>query len=197
MNVRNIMEKCKNHNIPICLCFIDYAKAFDQGAPFDCVSHAQLWKIMIQMGFPMHIINLIKKLYENQETTVRTNCGDTDWFRIGRGIRQGCIMSSNLYNIYAEDIMREVLQNYERGVKIGGVRYSNLRFADDTTLMCSSKSELLELLKQVKEISKKTGLLLNTEKTKIMVVDSNRAKRLIILCTWDQLLTRPVKAARK
>ena len=84
-------------------------------------------------------------------------------------------MSPNLYNIYAEDIMREVLQNYEGGVKIGGVRYSDLRFADDTTLMCSSKSELLELLKQIKEISKKRSLLLNTKKTKIMVVDSNRA----------------------
>ena len=83
-------------------------------------------------------------------------------------------MSPNLYNIYAEDIMREVLQNYEGGVKIGGVRYSNLRFADDTTLMCSSKSELLELLKQIKEISKKRGLLLNTKTTKIMIVDSNR-----------------------
>ena len=72
-------------------------------------------------------------------------------------------------------IVREVLQNYEGAVKIGGVRYSNLSFADDTTLMCSSKPELLELLKQVKEISKKRGLLLNTKKTKIMVVDSNRA----------------------
>ena len=79
VNIRNIMEKCKNHNIPIYLCFIDYAKTFD------CVSHAQLWKIMTQMGFPMHIIDLIEKLYENQETTVRTNCGDTDWFKIGRG----------------------------------------------------------------------------------------------------------------
>ena len=130
---------------------------------------------MTQMGFPMHMIDPIKKLYENQETTVRTNCGDTDWFEIGRGVRQGCITSPNLYNIYAEDIMREVLQNYEGGVKIGGVRYSNLRFADDKTLMCSSKSELLELLKQIKEISKKRGLLLSTKKTKTMVVDSNRA----------------------
>ena len=83
-------------------------------------------------------------------------------------------MSPNLYNIYAEDIMREVLQNYDGGVQIGGVRYSTLHFADDTILMCNSKSELLELLKQLKEISTRSGLLLNIKKTKIMVVDCNR-----------------------
>ena len=120
VNIRNIMEKCKNHSIPIYLGFIDYAKVFD------CVSHSQLWNIMTKMGFPMHIIDLIKKLYGNQETTVRTNCGDTEWFKIGRGVRQGCIMSPNLYNIYAEDIMREALQNYDGSMKIGDVRYSNL-----------------------------------------------------------------------
>ena len=152
------------------ICFIDYAKAFD------CVSNAQLWKILTKIGFPVHIIDLIRKLYENQETTVRTNCGDTDCSKTERGVRHGCIMSPNLYNVYAEDIMREVSQNYEGGVKIDGVRYSNLRFAGDTTLMCSSKSELLELLKHLNEISKRRGLPLNTEKTKIMVVSSNRVE---------------------
>ena len=129
---------------------------------------------MTYMGFPMHIIDLIKKLYENQETTVRTTCGDTGWFKIGRGAPKGCIMSPTLYNIYAENIMREVLQNYDGGVKTGDLRYSNLCFADDRTFICNSKSELLELLKLLTEISSRKGLLLKSKKTKIMYVDSNR-----------------------
>ena len=87
------MEKCRNHNIPIYLCFIDYAKAFD------CVSHAQIWKIMTKMGFLMHIIDLIKKLYENQETTIRTNCGDTDWFKTGRGL-DGVVLCRHTCTIF-------------------------------------------------------------------------------------------------
>ena len=79
MNIRNTMEKCKSHNIPIYLCLIDYVMAFD------CVSHAQLWNVATKLGFPIHIIDLIKKLYENQETTVRTTCGDTEWVKIERG----------------------------------------------------------------------------------------------------------------
>ena len=84
-------------------------------------------------------------------------------------------MSQNLCNIYAEDTMREVLQNYKREMKIGGAKYSNLLFADDTAFLCSSKSELLELVNQIREISKKRSLLLNTKNTEIMVVESNRA----------------------
>ena len=94
VNIRNIIEKCREHRHPLYLCFIDYSKAFD------CVSHSQLWNTMAKMGFPSHIIELIKNLYHDQEATVRTSNGNTEWFGIGRGVRQGCILSPNLLNIY-------------------------------------------------------------------------------------------------
>jgi len=168
VNVRQIMEKCKGHNIPLYMCFIDYSKAFD------CVSHGQLWNIMKTMGFPLHIISLISKLYENQESAVRTYNGNTEWFKIGRGVRQGCILSPCLYNLYAEDIMRVALEEKDWGVKIGGVKRSNLRYADDTTLLASSKEELMNMISDVKEASKPRGLLLNVKKTQVMVVDNSR-----------------------
>jgi hypothetical protein len=168
VNIRNIIEKCREHNVPLYMCFIDYAKAFD------CVCHEQLWQDMQDMGFPEHLVNLIRKLYENQESAVRTDDGNTDWFEIGRGVRQGCVMSPSLYNIYSEVIMREVLEDHDGGITIGGSKNTNLRFADDTTLLCSTKSELLQLLQRTKEVSEHKGLILNTKKTKIMVVDRNR-----------------------
>ena len=120
VNVRQVMEKCRGHNIPLYMCFIDYSKAFD------CVSHGQLWNIMRTMGFPEHLISLICKLYGNQESSVRTGAGITEWFKFGRGVRQGCILSPSLYNLYAEDIMRTALEKKVWGVKVGGVRRSNL-----------------------------------------------------------------------
>jgi len=168
VNIRNIIEKCRGHSIPLYLCFIDYSKAFD------CVSHQDLWITMKEMGFPHHVIDLISKLYQDQESVVRTSRGDTDWFKIGRGVRQGCILSPQLFNIYAERIMREALAEFQGGVSFGGQRITNLRYADDTTLVCGSKKELLELLGAVKRMSEKRGLLLNTKKTKIMVVDEAR-----------------------
>ena len=167
VNIRNIIEKCRGHSVPLYLCFIDYSKAFD------CVSHQMLWSTMRKMGFPSHIVNLIGKLYADQESAVRTSRGDTEWFSIGRGVRQGCILSPQLFNIYAEDIMREALEHYKGGVNIGGHHITNLRYADDTTLVCNSKDELLELLGRVKRASEKRGLLLNTKKTKIMVIDDS------------------------
>ena len=153
------------------MCFIDYAKAFD------CVSHRKLWDTMEQMGFPVHIIQLVANLYKEHESVVRTTNGDTDWFKIERGVRQGCVISPGLYNIYSEHIMRCVLEEHHDGTTIGGRRETNLRFADDTTLLCTSKEELLGLLKKVKEASMSKNLLLNTQKTKIMVVDKDRERK--------------------
>jgi len=116
VNIRNIIEKCRGHSIPLYLCFIDYSKAFD------CISHQELWNIMKDMGFPTHVVKLINKLYDHQESAVRTSRGDTDWFEIGRGVRQGCILSPQLFNLYAEAIMREALGDFHGGVKFGGHR---------------------------------------------------------------------------
>lgn len=168
VNIRTIMEKCRGHNMSLYLCFIDYTKAFD------CVRHTDLWDIMIKMGFPLHIISLVKNLYKDQEATVKTSDGYSRWFKIGRGVRQGCILSPKLYNIYAESIMRESVGEFEGGVDIGGKRTNNLRFADDTTLMCTNKQDLMTMLKEVKDKSVEKGLFLNTQKTKIMVIDPER-----------------------
>jgi hypothetical protein len=168
VNLRNVIEKCKDHKQPLYMCFIDYSKAFD------CVSHNEMWEVLHRMGFPKHIIDLMSQLYSHQESAVRTNGGNTEWFSIGRGLRQGCILSPSLFNIYSEEIMREALEGFEGGVRFGGMMINNLRYADDTTLICASREELMMLLQRVKQASAKKGLLLNTKKTKIMVKDGAR-----------------------
>ena len=120
------------------------------------------------MGIPDHLICLLRNQYAGQKATVRTGHGTTDWFQIGKGIHQGCILSPCLFNFYAEYIMRNTgLEEAQAGIKISG-RNINLRYADDTTLMAESKEELKSLLMKVKEESEKVGLKLNIQKTKIM-----------------------------
>ena len=141
--------------------FIDYTKAFD------CVDHNKLWKILQEMGIPDHLICLLRNLYAGQEATVRTGYGTTDWFQIGKGVRQGCILSPCLFNFYAEYIMRNAaLEEAQAGIKIAGRNINNLRYVVDTTLMEESEEELKSLLK-VKEESEKVGLKFNIQKTKI------------------------------
>ena len=109
--------------------FIDYPKAFD------CVDHNKLWKILKEMGIPDHLICFLRNLYTGQEATVRTGHGTTDWFQIGKGVRQGCILSPCLFNLYAEYIMRNTgLEEAQAGIKTAGRNINNLRYADDTTL---------------------------------------------------------------
>ena len=121
------------------------------------------------MGIPDHLTCLLRNLYAGQEATVRTGHGITDWFQIGKGVRQGCILSPCLFNLYAEYIMRNTgLEEAQAGIKIAGRNINNLRYADDTTLMAESE-ELKSLLMKVKQGSEKVGLKLNIQKTKIMV----------------------------
>ena len=142
-------------------CFIDYAKAFD------CVDHNKLWKILKEMGIPDHLTCLLRNLDAGQEATVRTGHATTDWFQIGKGVHQGCILSSCLFNLYAEYIMRNAgLEEAQAGIKIARRNINNLRYADDTTLMAESEEELKSLLR--KEESEKVGLKLNIQKTRIM-----------------------------
>ena len=119
-------------------------------------------------GIPDHLICLLRNLSEGQEATVRTGHGTTDWFQIGKGVRQGCILSPCLFNFYAESIMRNAgLEEAQAGMKIAGRNINNLRYADDNTLMAESE-ELKSLLLKVKEESEKVGLKFNIQKTKIM-----------------------------
>ena len=121
------------------------------------------------MGIPDHLTCPLRNFYAGQEATVRTGHGTTDWFQIGKGVRQGCILSPCLFNLYAEYIMRNVgLEEAQAGIKIAGRNINNLRYADDTTLMAESEEELKSLLMKVKEESEKVGLELNSEKVKIM-----------------------------
>ena len=120
------------------------------------------------MGIPYHLACLLRNLYAGQEATFRTGHGTTDWFHIGKGVHQDCVLSPCLFNFYAEYIMRNAgLEEAQAGIKIAGRNINNLRYADDTTLMAESEEELKSLLK-VKEESKQIGLKLNIQKTKIM-----------------------------
>ena len=121
------------------------------------------------MGIPDHLTCLLRNLYAGQEATVRTGHGTTDWFRIGKGVRQGHILSPCLFNFYAEYIMRNTgLEETQAGIQIAGRNISHLRYADDTSLMAESEEELKSLLMKVKVKSEKVGLKLNIQKTKIM-----------------------------
>ena len=134
------------------------------------MDHNQLWKIPKEMGIPDHLTCLLRNLYAGQEATVGTGHGTTDWFQIGKGVRQDCI-SPCLFNLYAEYIRRNVgLEETQAGIKIAGRNNNNLRHADDTTLMAGSEEELKSLLMKVKEESEKAGLKLNIQKTKIMAL---------------------------
>ena len=126
-------------------------------------------KILKEMGIPEHLTCLLKKMYAGQEATVRTGHGTTDWFQIGKGVCQGCILSPYLFNLYAEYIMRNAgLEEAQAGIKIAGRNINNLRYADDSTLVAESEEELKSLLMKVKEESEKVGLKFNIKKTKSM-----------------------------
>ena len=162
-NICWIIKRAREFQKNIYFCFIDYAKAFD------CVDHKKLWKILKEMGIPDHLTCLLRNLYAGQEATVRTGHGTSDWFQIGKGGCQGCILSPGLFNLYAEYIMRNTgLDEAQAGIKIARRNINNLRYADDTTLMAESE-ELKSLLMKVKAESEKVGLKLNIQKTKIMV----------------------------
>ena len=131
--------------------------------------HNKLWKILQEMGIPDHLTCLLRNLYAGQEATVRTVHGTTDWFQIGKGVHQGCILSSCLFNVYAEYIMRNAgLEEAQAGIKIAGRNINNLRYADDTTHLAESEEKPKKLLMKLKEESEKVGLKLNIQKTKIM-----------------------------
>ena len=125
----------KQENFRKNFCFIDSAKAFD------CVDHNKLWKILQEMEIPDHLTCLLKNLYAGQEATVKTGDGTTDWFQIGKGVCQGCILSSCLFNLYTEHIMRNAgLDKAQIGIKIAERNINDPRYADDTTPMAESKN---------------------------------------------------------
>ena len=143
-NICWIMEKARELQKNIYFCFIDYAKAFN------CVDHNKLWKILIEKGIPDHLTCLLSNLYVGKEATVRTGHGTTDWYQIGKGVCQGCILSLCLFNLYAEYIMRNAgMDEAQARIKIVGRNINNLRYADDTTLMAESEEQRKRLSKSL------------------------------------------------
>ena len=162
-NICWIIEKAREFQKNIYFCFIDYAKAFD------CLDHYKLWKILQDMGTPDHLTCLLRNLYAGQEATVRTGHETADWFQVGKGVLQGCILSPSSFNLYAEYIIRNAwLDEAQAGIKIDGRNSNSLRYVDDITLMAESEEELKNLLMKVKKESEKVGLKLNIQKTKIL-----------------------------
>ena len=165
------------------------------------------WKILKEMGIPDHLTCLLINLHAGQEATVRTGHGTTDWFQIGKGDCQGCILSSCLFNFYAEYIMRNTgLEETQAGIKIAGRNINNLRYANDITLMAENEEELKILLMKVKEESKKVGLKLNIQKTKNMAsgpitsweIDGETVERVPdLLFLWAPKSLQMVTAAMK
>ena len=144
-NICWIIEKARKLQKNNYSCFIDYAKVFDS------VDHNKLWKILQEMGIPDCLTCLLMNLYVDQEATVRTERGTTDWFKIGKGVCQGCILSPCYFHFYAEYIMQNArLDDSQAGIKMVGRNINNLRYADDTTLMAEREEELKSLLMKVK-----------------------------------------------
>ena len=157
------------------------------------------------MGIPDHLTCLLRNLYAGQEATVRTGHG-IDWFQIGKGVHQGCILPPCLFNLYAEYIMRSaVLDEAQAEIKIAGRNINNIRYADDTTLMVESKEELNSLLMKVKEESEKVGLKLNIQKTKItacspitsLQIDGETEETVTDFISWAPKSLQMVIAAMK
>ena len=161
------MDHRKSKKIPeenIYFCFTDYGK------DFDCVDHYKLWKIVTEMGIPDHLPCVLRNLYAGQEATVRTGHGTMDWFKVGKGVHQGCILSPCLFNLQADFIKRNAgLEEAQAGIKIARRNMNNLRYADDIILMAETQEELKSFLMKVKEESEKAGLKLNIQKTNIMI----------------------------
>ena len=128
------------------------------------MDHNKLWKFLKEIGISDHLICLLRNLYAGQEATVRAGHGKTDWFQIGKGVCQGCILSPCLFSFYAEHIMRNAgLEEAQAGIKIAVRNINNLRYIDDTTVMAESEEEQKSLLMKVKEENEKVGLKLNIQ----------------------------------
>ena len=163
VNIRWIIEKVREFQKNIYLCFIDYTKAFGG------VDHNKLQGILKEMGIPDYLTCLLRNLYVGQEATVRTGHETMNWFHIGRGVRQGRMLSPCLFNLKAEYIMQNArLDEAQAGIMIARRNINNLRYSDDITLMAERQEERKSLLMIVKEDSEKAGLKLNIQKTKIM-----------------------------
>ena len=181
--MRNLMERMIEKQKDVYMCFIDYEKAFDR------VRHGELMKILGEVGLDAREKRVISNLYWEQEAAVKVGEELTEYQSIPRGVRQGCVMSPDLFNLYSEMVMRQ-LQDKE-GIKIGGYNINNVRYADDTVLVADGAEKLQELLNEVVRASQERGLTVNKDKTKVMVAskrsDTPRVDILVNGVTLEQV----------
>ena len=161
-NLRTIMERYLGNNKVLYICFIDYEKAFDR------VNHEKLIQCLQRIDIDGKDLQLIKNLYWNQRAFIQTENGLSPEIHIRRGVRQGCVLSPCLFNLYTENIFREVVT--DKGIKIGGRTINNLRYADDTVLLAETKEDLQHILNEVNNVGKRYGMKMNATKTKSMVI---------------------------
>jgi len=167
------------------MCFVDFKKALDS------ISHNKLWVTMMDMGYPLHLIDLLVKLYRKQLAKVKVAGTLSEWFRVKKGVRQGCVLSPYLFNIRANMVMRETLDGFQGGLQIGGRMITNLRYADDIVLLATSEAERQELVDRLDRVSRKYSLLINVDKTKVMASDGTACRILIQNELMEQVDTFP------
>lgn len=167
-NLRIIVEKSKEYSQPLYMCFVDFQKAFDM------VKHGDMWMTMLEMGFPPHLIQILRNLYKQQSAIVKVAGIKTRCFRVKKGVRQGCILSPCLFNILAEAVMRKVLDGYKKGFRLGGYLINNLRYADDIVLIATTPEDLQELVSRLVKEAADSNMLLNASKTKVMTTNGEK-----------------------
>ena len=141
--------KAREHQLPLYMCFVDFKKAFDS------ISHDKLWVTMMDMGYPLHLIDLLAKPYRKQLAKVKVAGTLSEWFHVKKGVRQGCVLSPYLCNILAEMVMRETLDGFRGGLQIGGQMITNRLYADDIILLATFEAELQEFVDRLDRVSRK------------------------------------------
>lgn len=171
-----LLQKCRDQRKEVHLCFIDYTKAFD------CVNHRELLSILERRGLDTQDLKIIQKLYEQQVATVKLQDTETTAIPIKRGVRQGCVLSPMLFNMYSELIFRNALEGSEDGIKVNGRLINNMRYADDTVVIADTTEGLQRLLDRLSSVGDSMGLRINTNKTKVMVInrDARQATEVVV-----------------
>lgn len=165
--IQVLIQRCRDVNCDVYVCFLDYTKAFDR------CQHEKLLDLLTDIGLDGKDIRIIANLYWGQKATVRVDNRQTEYIDIKRGVRQGCILSPLLFNLYSNSVFKEALENTNRGIRVNGEIINNIRYADDTVLLSDSIEGLQELLNKVNQTSEVYGLSLNVNKTKYMVISKN------------------------
>ena len=175
-----LMERCIEVNKDLYMCFIDYSKAFDK------VQHEKLFKILSSLDIDGKDLRILRNLYWEQEAAMRVDNELSSFTPIRRGVRQGCVLSPDLFNLYSEMILRDI--EHKKGVCVGGKNITNLRYADDTVLLAESEHELQELLDVVVRSSENMGLELNISKTECMTVSKNNNPPACVITSRGQTI---------